>query len=67
MENWWLKTMDKKIKIWQVNWTEQMELNRISFNNIVIFNNKNFQLYLLTDATFLLQHICHYLKKLRDS
>ena len=26
MENWWLKTMDKKIKIWQVNWTEQVEL-----------------------------------------
>ena len=23
------KTMDKKIKIWQVNWTEQVELNRI--------------------------------------
>ena len=27
MKNWWLKTMDKKkIKIWQVNWTEQVEL-----------------------------------------
>ena len=32
----------KKIKIWQVNWTEQMELNKISFTNVVTFNNKNF-------------------------
>ena len=38
--------MDKKIKIWQINWTndwtEQVELNRISFANVVTFNNKNF-------------------------
>ena len=26
MENWSLKTMDKKNKIWQVNWREQVEL-----------------------------------------
>ena len=42
MDNWWLKTMDNKIKIWLVNWTEQVELNRISFTNTVTFNNKNF-------------------------
>ena len=40
MENWWLKTMDKKIKLWQVNWIEQVELYRISFTNVVIFDNK---------------------------
>ena len=41
-----------------------MELNRINFTNVVIFNNKNLEL--LTAATFLLQNIIffyHYLKK----
>ena len=37
-----LMTMDKKIKIWQVNW---IELYRISFTNVVIFNNKSFYLF----------------------
>ena len=32
----------KKMKIWQVNWTEQVELKRINFANVVIFNNENF-------------------------
>ena len=48
--------------------TEQVELNRVNFTNVVIFNNKNFEL--LTAATFLLQHIIffyHYLKKLHES
>ena len=35
----------KIMKIRQVNWTEQVELNRIKFTNIVIFNNKNFSLF----------------------
>ena len=42
MENWWLKSMDKKLKIWQDNWIEQVELYRISFSNVVIFKNKSF-------------------------
>ena len=42
MENWWLKTMDKKMKILQVNRIELVELYRISFTNVVIFNNKSF-------------------------
>ena len=63
MENWWLKTMDKKNK----NMTN--ELNRIRFTNAVIFNNKTFNFSLLTAATFLLQHIFffHNLKKLGES
>ena len=36
-----MKTMDKKIKMWEVDWTEQVELNRIGFTNVVI-DNKNF-------------------------
>ena len=45
-----------------------MELNRVSFINVVIFNNKNLEL--LTAATFPLQHIIFfylYLKKLHES
>ena len=45
-----------------------MELNRVNFTDVVISNNKNFEL--LTAATFLLQHIIffyHYLKKLHES
>ena len=45
-----------------------MELNRVNFTNVEIFNSKNFEL--LTAATFLLQHIIllyHYLKKLHES
>ena len=45
-----------------------MEQNRVNFTNVVIFNNKNFEL--LTAVTFLLQHIIffyHYLKKLHES
>ena len=45
MENWWLKTMDKKIKIWHVHWTVQVELNGISFTNVLLFNNKSFKLF----------------------
>ena len=37
-----LKTMDEKIKIWQVNWAGQVELYRISFTNVAISNNKSF-------------------------
>ena len=44
MENWWLKIMDKKKKR-QVNWIEQVELYRIRFTNVVIFNNKSFKLF----------------------
>ena len=47
------ETIDKKIKIWIelnrtepnrrfLNWTEQVEQNRISFTNVETFNNKNF-------------------------
>ena len=59
MDNWWLKTMDKKNK----NMTN--ELNRISGTE----QNKTFYFSLLTAATFLLQHIFffHNLKKLRES
>ena len=48
----------------QMEVTEQVELNGVNFTNVVIVNNKNFEL--LTAATFLLQHIIfyHYLKKL---
>ena len=45
-----------------------MELNRVNFTDVVISNNKNFEL--LTAATFLLQHIIffyHCSKKLRES
>ena len=45
-----------------------MELNRVNFINVVIFNNKNLEL--LTAATFLLQHIIFfylYLKKVHES
>ena len=40
MENWWLEIINKKTKIWQVNWTEDVELNRINFT-VAKFNNKN--------------------------
>ena len=42
MENWWLKTIDKKIKVLQAYGTEQVERYRISSTNAVLFNNKNF-------------------------
>ena len=32
----------KKIKIWQVNRTEQVELKIINFTNVVIHNNESF-------------------------
>ena len=35
-----MKTMNNK-KIWQINRTEQVELNRTIFTDVVI-NNKNF-------------------------
>ena len=40
IDDW--KPWIKKIKIWQVNWTEQVELNRISYTNVITFNIKNF-------------------------
>ena len=50
IDDW--KPWMKKIKIWQVNWTEQVELNRISNTNVVIFNNKNFYLFTFDCCNF---------------
>ena len=60
IDDW--KPRIKKKETWQV--TKQVELNRVNFTNVVIFNNKDFELK--TAATFLLQHIIflyHYLNK----
>ena len=50
IDDW--KPRIKEKETWQV--TEQVELNRVNFTNVVIFNNKDFELK--TAATFLLQH-----------
>ena len=50
IDDW--KPWMKKNKIWQVNWTEQVELNRISNTNVVIFNNKNFYLFTFDCSNF---------------
>ena len=35
----------KKMNIWEVNWTEQMELDRMNFTNVVILDNTKFYLF----------------------
>ena len=40
IDDW--KARIEKVKIWQVDWTEQVGLNRIIFTNVVIFDSKNF-------------------------
>ena len=35
------KNQEQK-KTWQVNWTEQVEPNKINFTDVAILNNKNF-------------------------